>query len=54
MPLSNFGFSLTADHQHQRLQDFGFEAFFVGQSQLVKTAMRLSRLPPWADEGPHI
>jgi hypothetical protein len=38
MPLTNFGFSLAAECRHQRLQDFGFEAFFVGQSQIVKTA----------------
>jgi hypothetical protein len=44
MPLTNFGFSLAAEYRHQRLQDFGFEAFFVGETELVKTAMRLSRL----------
>jgi hypothetical protein len=54
MPLSNFGFSLAAECRHQRLQDFGFEAFFVGETELVKTAMRLSRLPTWGKEGPHI
>jgi hypothetical protein len=31
MPLQNF-LALTAEARHQRLQDFGFEAFFVGVS----------------------
>ena len=32
MPWQNFWFSLTAEPRHQRLQDFGFEAFFVSDS----------------------
>jgi hypothetical protein len=53
MPLHNFRFSLTAEPQHQRLQDFGFEAFFVGLSQLAKHAMRWCRLTPWDDADPY-
>jgi hypothetical protein len=54
MPLQNFWFSLTAERRHQRLQDFGFEAFFVGVPQLATVAMHLCRLTHCGDEGLHI
>jgi hypothetical protein len=41
MPLSKFWFSLAVERRHQRLHDFGFEAFFVGKAKPATPAMGL-------------